>query len=242
MDIKSEDIDKKKIANNENLEIYNFVCNFADKSEKTVIATLIEKDEFPALYIKIKKLLPHRKNFYLAFSFKTFEGEIKKFDETNQDSDGYICGVIFEHQGYVETKKKNDKAKEFNLEISVILNPQKRINLQIFAIKFTDSHMFRVKTFFDQFIPSHIVRTPIHRVDFNINYQKIEKEKDDFLVIFSDENFIDQVMESEFEKADRIMFWSETHKAKELMAKNFEKIKACNNTIDFLLTPRFFEV
>ena len=49
-------------------------------------------------------------------------------------------------------------------------------------------------------------------------------------------------IEKELIKADRVMFWSETHRAKEIMSKNTEKVKACNSIIDFLLTPRFFEI
>ena len=234
---KTQFIDRNK----DSTEIYNFTLNFIDKNEKSLHVSMSEEDDFPLLYENIRKMLKHRKNFYIKLSFKTFNGEEKILDEINQDTDGYISGVFFEHKNYVITKDKNPNAKEYKLDLTVSLHSQKRINLQIFSIKFTELHCLRVKTFFDDYIPRHKVKTPFHKVDFWINYQTIEKEEDDFLVIFCDENFIDQIIESEFEKADRIMFWSETSKAKELMSKYPNKIYACNNIIDFLLTPRFFD-
>ena len=234
--------EKKKIAFNEGEEIYYFNCSFTDKSDKPITVVMIEKEEIPSFYSMIKKIISHRSNFYITFKFKTSEGVIRHLDETNKNIDGYISGIIYEHQSYVETLKKNQNAKEFNLDIDVTFNAQKRINLQIFASKFTDLHSFRVKTFFNQFIPKNNVRTPTYKFDYHNTYEKIVKEKEDLLIIFTDENFIEQVMDGEFEKADRIMFWCETHKAKELMAKNNVKIKACNNVIDFLLTPRFFQI
>jgi len=241
MDSKEDETQFKNSAFKEGYEVYNFILNFTDKNEKPIHVIMSEKDEFPSFYEKIRKKLTHKKNYYITFTFKTSSGGDKQMDENNQENDGYISGIIFEHQSYMETRRKNPEAKEFKLELSVTLQSQKRINLQIYAIKFTESHCLRVKTFFDTFIPNHKIKSPFHKVDFWINYQTIEKEEDDILVIISDENFIDQIMESEFEKADRIMFWSETSKAKELMNKYPNKIKACNNIIDFLLTPRFFE-
>jgi hypothetical protein len=184
-------------------------------------------------------ILPHREKFYMKFSFDEPE-QIKTVDETSDESDGFFAGILCEHKDYIETKAVNQFEKIFNLEVKATFFPMKSINLQIFGAKISDENKFRAKSFCEKFVRSNSQKIFAYNIAYNTSYFTISKDTQDFLFIFTDENFIDDIMKNDFENADKIMFWTEIPKAKELLKKYPKKIMVANKKFDFLLTPRFF--
>ena len=136
----------------------------------------------------------------------------------------------------------NNKENIFNLEVFATFYPMKIINLQIFAKKISEENRIHARNFLENQVKENFLTTLSYNISFNSSYFSICKEPLDMLVIFSDETCIDDVIKNDFEKADKIMFWTESQNAKELLKKYPKKILLCKNKFDHLLTPRFFKI
>ena len=237
-----EDENKRCLAAEKNYEQYNLSISFKNDDEKPIKFLMLESEHLPKLFTTIKMILPHRKKFYVKFKFESDSGE-KEIDETDdEDPDGFIGGILCEHVDYIKVKDENESNKIFYIELIADFFPMKIINLQIFATKITDENKFRVKSYCDNYVTCNDLKILYYKASYNNSYFTINKDPLDILIIFADENFIDDVVKFDLEKADKVMFWTDSAKAKDYMKKYPKKIMVFNPKFDFLLTPRFFKV
>ena len=120
--------------------------------------------------------------------------------------------------------------------------PKKILNVQIFAVNITGENKFRAKTFFETYLKDNDKELNSYNITYNSSYFTINKDTIDILILISDESFISEIIKNDFDKADKILFWTECAKANDLMKKFMQKIMVCNKKFDFLLTPRYFKM
>ncbi len=241
-DILKIDNEKRRSAQDTDYEQYEMTVNFTDNSDKPIKFVMLSSERLSKFFETVKLILPNReKGFYCKISFQDLEGTTHVLDETNADDcEGFFGGALCEHECYQKAKMKNEDEKIIPMEVTGTFLSMKSINIQIFTVKITDENKYRAKNYFDNYIAENSLRFLTYNITYNMSYFTITKDVNDVLVIITDENFIEDVMKNDFDKADKILFWTDTEKAKGIMKKFPKKIMACNKKFDFLLTPRYF--
>ena len=239
-----EEDKKNKIIYNidsyENYEKYKINVKFTSTDINPIEINMIETERLIEFFSKIKKLVPKTRGNLLKLTYENEEMRKSEFSENNEETIGFFGGVICNHRNYKITKEENPDQKIIELNVVVTLYPMMIINFTVFANKISDENKMRAKNFIEKFVKDNQYEYLTYNLSFNQSYFEISKEPLEILIIMSDENFINDVVKNDFDKAERILFWTECQKAKDLMKKFPKKIISCNSKFDFLLTPRYF--
>ena len=233
--------EKRILAQLNQYNKYNMILNFENNVESPIKFLIIDNDSMMKFFSTIKMILPNRENYYIVCKFENEDGEESEIDETSEEAEGYFSGVFYKHLGYRKALDQNEDEKIFNLEVLARFYPMKKINLQIFSKNLTEENKTHAKNFLDDHVNKNYLKILSYNITYNESCNSFNKVENDILIVFSDDSFIDYVMENETH-IDKILFWTESQKAKDLMKKYPKKIIRCHSKFDFLLTPRFFDV